>query len=134
MSAWPRPAPPEAVGWLLPVLIGAGATLALAAQLVTRNGWWAVGVLTAAGVIGAAAMIPDAAPALALLGLLLVPEFETEQTLGLRLPWSHGLTLSNFLLPALWACILLGCQCRPTPWRRPTLASPCKSWLLFFGW
>ncbi|GEM_PF-2541293 len=134
MSAWPRPAPPEAAGWLPPVLLGGGATLALAAQLVTGSGWWAVGVLTAAGVIGAAAMIPDAAPALALLGLLLVPEFETEQTLGLRLPWSHGLTLSNFLLPALWACILLGCQCRPTPWRRPTLAPPCKSWLLFLGW
>ena len=117
-----------------PALLSGGVLLVLAIQLLAGHPAWTGLALAAVGVLALAATLPAAAVALAFLGLLLAPDFETTRTLGLRLPWSHGLTLSNFLLPALWALLLIGGLGRPGIW--PSLQWPpaLRRTLGFLAW
>jgi len=125
---------PTAATWRLPALLSGGVLLLLAIQLLAGHPAWTCLALAAVGVVALAATAPAAAVALAFLGLLLAPDFETTRTLGLRLPWSHGLTLSNFLLPALWALLLAGGLCRPGPWPPVNWPPALRRTLGFLAW
>ena len=116
------------------VLCAAAALLGGLAAAV-GGGLPTLAALTVFALVALGAALPLAATrAVLLLALLLTPEVATGRTFGLDVHWSAGLTLPNFLLPALALPLLGGAWLAgqpvlPRPW--PRLATGV---LALLGW
>lgn len=123
---------------LIAAAVGAG-MLALAAVVgmaaAAGFGLPLVAIAAAAGLMVAGAVLPMAVVrAVLLASLLVVPDVALGWSGGLLVHWSQGLTLSNFVVPALALPMLAGAWMvghRILPERWPLLARRC-TWLL--GW
>lgn len=113
------------------VLAAAAGTAAAAGA-----GWWLALLVAAGGLVALGAALPVGVVRAVILGaLLLVPDVASGRSLGLLVHWSQGLTLSNFVVPALALPLLAGAwlagrrilPVRPGRW--PRLARWCY-WLL----
>ncbi|MGH9415494.1 MAG: O-antigen ligase family protein, partial [Terriglobales bacterium] len=108
---------------------------ALGAAAAAGRGAPVLAVLGALVLVGVGAYCElSTTQAVILAALLFVPDMASGTTLGFRLPWSSGLTLTNFVIPALAVPLLAGAWLagrRPLPRRWPGLATGA---LLLLGW
>jgi O-antigen ligase len=89
--------------------LSAAATVACGWAAVSGHAAWALAAIAAAGLASLGALLPpNATRAVLLLALILTPELPTGRTFGFDVHWSAGLTLPNFLIPALAVPLLAG--------------------------